>query len=446
MSRLGIRTRLLLVVVTAVGVAMIALVAGFNLILVHTLKQDARNLAQSRAGAERGLLRVKDGQLVVADSSNDAAEDAYFWVFANGRAIERPTAHGVVSAAAARLQHGPARFLELNSVDAQLYAEPVVLDGRRLGTIVAGVSVAPYEQTQRVALFASVIFGVIVLVFVAAVARWTLALSLRPVRQMTRQAAAWSERELDHRFGLGEPRDELSELAATLDGLLDRIAASLRREQRFSAELSHELRTPLARVRAEAELALRRRRAPAEYRVALEQIDRNALQLTGTLDALVAAARHEVGGGRGTADAASVVTDAIEALRPLAEQHGVAVSFSAPERAVRVGVESDLATRIIQPVLENAILYCSSHVEISVMRENTSVRYAIGDDGPGVAPDEREAIFEPGQRGSAGLANGVEGSGLGLSLTRRLVQSVSGEVSARAAQSGGSFVIDLPAG
>src|SRR5207248_4876912 len=122
-----------------------------------------------------------------------------------------------------------------------------------------------------------------------------LASSLRPVVRMTRQAAAWSERDLDQRFGLGPPHDELGELAATLDGLLDRLAASLRREQRFSAELSHELRTPLARVLAESELALRRERTPEGYRAALELVHRNAVQLTKTVDALVAAARHESG-------------------------------------------------------------------------------------------------------------------------------------------------------
>ena len=79
-----------------------------------------------------------------------------------------------------------------------------------------------------------------------------------PGVRMTRQAAEWSEHDLDHRFALGAPHDELTELASTLDRLLDRLAASLRHERRFSAELSHELRTPLARVLAEAELALRR--------------------------------------------------------------------------------------------------------------------------------------------------------------------------------------------
>src|SRR5207244_1729862 len=75
-------------------------------------------------------------------------------------------------------------------------------------------------------------------------ARWLLAASLRPVVRMTRQAADWSEHDLDHRFALGTPHDELTELAATLDGLLDRLAASLRHQRRFSAELPHELRAP----------------------------------------------------------------------------------------------------------------------------------------------------------------------------------------------------------
>jgi len=135
---------------------------------------------------------------------------------------------------------------------------------------------------------------------------------------MTRQAAAWSEHDLDHRFALGTPHDELTELAATLDGLLDRLAASLRHERRFSAELSHELRTPLARVLAESELALRRPREPGEYQQTLELIHANAGQLARTVDALVAAARYEAGGDRGRADAESVVSSAVAACTGLA--------------------------------------------------------------------------------------------------------------------------------
>ena len=207
---------------------------------------------------------------------------------------------------------------------------------------------------------------------------------------MTRQAAEWSERDLDHRFGLGPPHDELTELAATLDGLLDRLAASLRHERRFSAELSHELRTPLARVLAESELALRRERAADEYRDSLELIHRNADQLARTIDALVAAARYEAGGERGTADAHAVATGAARACSSLTAERGIDLDVVAPPRVLRIGVDADLAERIVQPVVENACRYGSRHVRIDIRSENSSVVYAVEDDGPGVAADERE--------------------------------------------------------
>jgi two-component system, OmpR family, sensor kinase len=178
-----------------------------------------------------------------------------------------------------------------------------------VGTVVVATSLAPYEQTRSLALVSSLVLGGVLLVLVAFAARWLLASSLRPVVRMTRQAATWSDRDLDKRFALGEPHDELTELAATLDGLLDRVASSLRHEQRFSAELSHELRTPLARVLAETELALKRERGVEEYRRALEVVRGSAEQLARTVDALVAAARYEAGSRRGTADAYTVASE-----------------------------------------------------------------------------------------------------------------------------------------
>jgi signal transduction histidine kinase len=446
MSRITIRSRLLLIVVAAVGVAVIALVIGFNLILMRTLDRDASSLARSRATSGQTLVHVEHGKLAINTDYSDRNGDAYLWVFANGQAIQQPTIRGPIARAATSLQNGPARFLNVTGADARLYASPVFVDGRRVGTIVAGVSVAPYEETRQVTLIASAVFGVLVLILVAVVARLTLSYSLRPVRTMTRQAAAWSERDLDHRFALGEPRDELSELAATLDGLLDRISASLRREQRFSAELSHELRTPLARVRTEAELALRREREPEEYREALSLIQENSVQLGRTLDALVAAARHETGTARGTADADTVVAEALGALQQLADERRIEIDVTGTPSTLRVGVETDLASRIIQPVLENAIRYGRTHVSVSVARENAFVRYTISDDGPGVLPEEQDLIFEPGRRGSASTRVGEDGSGLGLSLTRRLVHSVSGEVTSITRASGAAFAVDLPAG
>ena len=284
------------------------------------------------------------------------------------------------------------------------------------------------------------------LLLVCLVGWWLLGASLRPVVRMTRQAASWSEHDLDHRFALGPPHDELTELAATLDGLLDRIATSLRHERRFSAELSHELRTPLARMLAQSEFALRRRREPEQYQQTLELIQGNARQLARTVDALVAAARYEAGGVRGTADAEAVAVEAAQACTPIADERNVVLEVDGPERTLRVGVDADLAARILQPVVENACRYASTRVQISMTRADSTVSYAIADDGPGLADDERERIFEPGIRGTAAGTNGNAGAGLGLALARRLARSVDGEVDAEAARGGGRFVIRLPTG
>jgi signal transduction histidine kinase len=445
MSRLGLRRRLFFVVLASVVVIVTGLVAGFNLVLARTLDGNARDRVRSRAAVELASLSVVGSRLNAGDPTDERSTEAYLWVYAGSRSLERPRASKAVQRAAQSLVGGPARYLDIPSTDTRLYAAPVNDNGKRLGTVVAGLSLAPYEETRNTALVSSVVFGVLVLGFVGAVAWWLLGASLRPVVRMTRQAAAWSEHDLDHRFALGPPHDELTELAATLDGLLDRLAASLRRERRFSAELSHELRTPLARVLAQSELALRRQRDPSDYRDTLELIHGNAAQLARIVDALVAAARHEVAGGRGTADAESVAVGATSACAGLAEERGLELAVSHPAQPVRLGVESDLAERILQPVVENACRYASSSVRVAIDRTDSVVLYVVEDDGPGVAADEREEIFEPGARGTAGV-NGNMGAGLGLSLARRLARSVDGDVEADAVQSGGRFLVRLPSG
>ena len=261
---------------------------------------------------------------------------------------------------------------------------------------------------------------------------------------MTEQAAAWSELDLDRRFDQGEPHDELTLLAGTLDVMLDRIAASLRHERRFSAELSHELRTPLARVIAEVELALRRDRTPEEYRSTLELVLGNAQQLTRIVETLFAAAQHEVAGARGTADAYAVAADAIGAVSSLATERRVKVDADRPAAPLRLGLDGDLAERVLQPVVENACRYGASWARVSLTRSGSKIVYVVEDDGPGSprrsrrASSSREPAALPAREGK------TAGAGLGLALARRLARTASGDVTARTTEGGGCFVVTLP--
>ena len=440
---MNIRTRLLLAAFGASALAIAAMTIGFNVLLARSLSHNASDLARTRANAELAALQPKENTLEPGDLPDHAGE-SQFWVFSRGKMLQAPRSPKAVGLAARSLAGGGNRFLDVDSADVRLYATPAIYEGRRLGTVVAGVSLAPYEQTRRTALIGSLALSLLLLLVVALAARWVLAAAFRPVERMTREAAEWSERRLERRFELGEPHDELTRLASTLDGLLDRIAASLRREQRFSAELSHELRTPVSRIVAEADLALRRERSGSEYRAALEVVLRNAKEVASTIEALVAASQQEAGLISGTAAAYEVASKAIGGCEHRASEHGISLELERPAAPLRVGVDPELALRTLQPVVENAVRYGCGRVRLSVARNGTRIVFLVVDDGPGVREDERERIFEAGQRGTAGQNGDGDGAGLGLALARRLARAASGDVEALPSDDGGRFAVSLP--
>jgi signal transduction histidine kinase len=437
----GVRTRLLLAVLAAVTVALAAATIGFNFLLVRTNADDADSLLRQRAAAERAQITVVDGEVRLEEGAEGPPGDSHTWIFSGRRLLEQPRSRAATTAAATALARGPSRFATVKATDERLYALPVTAQGRRFGTIVAGLSLSPYEQTERSALVASLAFAATLLLVSWGASRWLLRAALEPVAEMTSLAGAWSENDLDRRFARGDPYDELSRLAFTLDRLLDRISASLRHERRFSAELSHELRTPLARVAAEAELALRRPREPEEYRRALGVILANADQIARIVDTLLAAARAEAG-PRGVADASEAARAVVDSVGQLAAERNLKLTVDGA-RALRIGVDRDLAERILHPVLDNACRYGRQHVWLSIAGENGSIAFTVVDDGPGVTPDELELIFEPAMRGTAGRGVGTS-AGLGLALARRLARSVAGDVNAETSADGGRFIVRLP--
>jgi signal transduction histidine kinase len=440
LPRLGVRSRLLVAIVAAIALALALSLVAFSFLLGQRLSASATALAKAQAEAELSSVEIRNGKLVAPEGPDDAPVANQVWVFSGTRVLEAPSVSREVDLAARSLATSPERSLDIRE-QTRLYALPIVENGVRYGTVVSAVSLDPYEETSRTALIGSIVLALLVLVAVTVLARLMLGRALLPVSRMTEDAAAWSEHDLDQRFNRGEPYDELTRLAATLDRLLERIAASLRHEQRFTAEVSHELRTPLARISGEAELMLRRDRTSDEYREALAAIQRSADQMTHTVEALVAAARQEAGLAGATSDARDAVQAAASNVRETAPEMDVRVTL--PAEPVPVAVDRELAARMIQPLLDNAVRYGRSTVEVSLGRNGSSASIEVADDGPGVADHERVTIFEPGRRGEA-AGKRVDGAGLGLALAQRLVRSAGGEITAVASSSGGRFVITLP--
>ncbi len=439
MSRLGLRGRVTLATALVLAVGLALLTLGLNLLLSRQLDKDLSSVLRERADVQLAAITVQRGRIVAREAPNDDALDEGAWIYQGTRDVHRSAARVAVQRSANALAASHSTTEISVAGVARLRSEPIFTDdhARRVGTVVVGASLVPYEHTEHFALAATILLDCFLLTAGVLLARRAVGKALRPVAEMTLRAADWSEHDLDRRFDLGPPRDELTALSATLDGLLARIASSLRHEQRFSAEMAHELRTPLSGVRGEAELALRGELRP-DLRAALEQILRGTERMQSVIDTLLKAAPSNARTAPGSASAREAAALAIDAAQSVGARADVRLALAPVIGELRVGAEQDIVAQALQPLLDNAMRHARENVSLSVSRERGEIRFAVQDDGAGLGEVDTNTLFEPGE-------SSVGSAGLGLALARRLARSCGGDVTVDRSARGGHFILCLPA-
>ena len=190
---------------------------------------------------------------------------------------------------------------------------------------VAAPLVARNEMVERLALF----FAAITLLVTAASAvgsRWLAGRSIRPVDEVIDQAEAIGVASLDQRIEAWADTREYQRLVQVLNTMLDRIQQAFDAQRRFTADASHELRSPLTALRGEIEIALRRDRAPEEYREVLVSALDEILRLSRITEDLLTLARSDAGaleGGGDAVDLATVTERIVGRIRRSAEAKGL---------------------------------------------------------------------------------------------------------------------------
>lgn len=226
---------------------------------------------------------------------------------------------------------------------------------------------------------------------------------------------------------------ELRPLAESLNALLARLDEAMSAQRRFTADAAHELRTPLAALKLQVGLA-RRAQDDAQRASALAELEAGVDRATHLVDQLLTMARLEPESPdrrNEAVDLASLAKEAIVARAPLAEDRridlGLAGAASAPVRG-----DPAMLSMMIGNLLDNALRYTPAGGRIDVATEaspNGDVRLSVIDTGPGIPPAERERVFERFYRGAAQDASHGTGSGLGLSIVRRIAAAHRAEAS-----------------
>ncbi|WCB93513.1 hypothetical protein DSM104299_02226 [Baekduia alba] len=434
---MSFRNRLLMTSLVTLAIGLGALLVIGNVLLDARVHSEASNDLRTRAEAQLATLAIDGGRVAVRDGPNEAILDRRAWVLQGERVVERPAdASGKLDRAAIALGRTRSFGEHDGPGDVALRAEPVrAADGRVVGAVVVGTSTESLEDLQQQVLLGSLVVAALVLLAGFFALRSALDRALEPVAQMTAEAEDWGAHDLDRRFDLGPPNDELTGLAATLDGLLARIAASRRHEQRFAAEVAHELRTPIAGLRGRAELALGAGADDAARAEALHAVVAQSERLTETVDTLLAVARREL-------DPSAGAVDLVALAREVADVEVVVLGGGDAGAVPRAEGEAEVLRRALAPLVDNARRHAASRVTLEVSAGGGRVRVAVRDDGPGLDPAlGPERAFAAGVRGAG--TDGA-GAGLGLPLARRLARSCGGDVVVGAGP-GGCFVLELPA-
>jgi heavy metal sensor kinase len=286
----------------------------------------------------------------------------------------------------------------------------------------------------------------IVLVLASLGGLWLASVGLRPITAMADRATRIPLTG-DQDLGESNRTDELGQLARAFNGLVARLRAALQTQRQFMADASHELRTPVSVVRSAADVTLGRdHRDEEEYREALAMIGHEARRLGRLVEDMLVLARADAGGyplRPVSLYLDELVTDCRRTLEVLAAERAVSLrTLSLPEIPF-VGDE-ELLKRMLVNLVQNAVHYTRTGGTVSIKLSNGSaIAIDVTDEGPGVAAEDRERIFDRfvqldrSRRGS--------GSGLGLPIARWIAEAHGGALTLESSTATGStFRVVLP--
>lgn len=322
-----------------------------------------------------------------------------------------------------------------------------------VGNLTVLLRVSRLEERVRAQLWEVLVvlaLGLPLVVALAGIGGYGLARrALTPIDHLASEARRITADRLHERLSVPNQHDEIGRLAVVINDTFARLQSSFDQLRRFTADASHELRTPLAVIRGIGEAGLGQPRTGAEYRDAmgsmLEEVDR----LTTLVDTLLRLSHGDAGTvrlAREPVDLVRLTTDVVSSLGILAEERSQRLAVDVAEGVV-VSVDRLVLREAVTNLVDNAIKYSPSDstIEIRIRVEGAQAIWTIADEGPGIATEHRERIFDRFFRLDEARSRDRGGTGLGLAIAKWAVEINGGQIAVDAPSGKGSiFRIVLP--
>ena len=409
---------------------MVALLLGgllFNWALIRAVEQSAAVGAE--ASAERIAAHVgADGAGLGDDFDDDEL-------------VQIQTPKGEVLAASDEARDIPPMSEGRTTIDNDPFI--VVQEGVKNSrlTVVVGHEIEDGLKTVAAARWLLVIAGPLLVGLVAWGAWVLIGRALAPVTRIRAEVEDIEASRLHQRLEVPETRDEIAQLASTMNHMLDRLDAASRAQRQFVSNASHELRSPLATIRQHAEVA-----ALHPGTVSTEELTAVVLsegeRLQALVDALLLLARLDEGVKPAVQplDLDDIVLEEVRRVRT----SDIVVDGSGIN-AARVQADSRLLRHAVRNLVDNAVRHAESRVRVSLQTSADGAHLIVDDDGHGVPVRHRAHVFDRFVRLDEGRARDEGGAGLGLAIVRGIVEAHGGRVEVDDAPGGGArFTVTLP--
>ena len=340
--------------------------------------------------------------------------------------------------------HGDATSVTLASIDGREFAVFRV-ENPRWNVVVAQANVS--TQWAAISIAMGMVPELLIAYVLAFPVIWiAVSRGLLPLRDMSRRITVRNPDDLSC-TGIIPTYEEMRPLQQALDGLLDKLRHKVARETAFVQEAAHELRTPMAVISAQAHVLVLTQDTAA--RVDAEQrLDRALARTSHLIGQLLQLAHME--GERGVEtvgmDIAQEVRAELALLVPSALHRDIELSLQAPD-VLWVCLERETFKSILHNLVGNATRYVEpgDKIVVSLALHGDRLLFAVADNGPGIAPDRRELVFERFHRGADHTASGA---GLGLAIVKQACIRLGGSVHIEQGLGGRGcqFVVNMPAG
>ncbi len=270
---------------------------------------------------------------------------------------------------------------------------------------------------------------------------------LAPVKSLTAVAKQLGKGDFSQRV-LIKDRSEFGELAETFNSMASDLERAERLQRNMVADVAHELRTPLSNIRGYLEAVRDGVIAPDENTI--RSLDEEATLLSRLVNDLQELSLAEAGQLkliRAGEDISKLIKQTVVVIRPQAMAKGVSVSVDLPDGLPVVDIDWQRIGQVLRNLLENAVAHTAKGgaVSVTAVWEGSRVEVNVADTGEGIPTEDLADIFERFYRVDQSRTRATGGSGLGLTIARRLVEAPGGEINARSEPGKGScFSFTLP--